>query len=484
MYPDGALVAGVDSSSQATKVVVIDPRDGRLVAITRAPHAMQRSGSSSESDPASWWQALCEALAACGVADRIASISIAAQQLSLVTVDQYGQPVRPAILWNDTRSTREVELLEDATGGPQSWLETVGYRLRPGLSIASWAWLRRHEPESAARTVAVRLPHDWLTEQLTGRGVTDRGDASAAGWWSARAGSYVEEILQLDDVQLDESQLPEVLDTDAVAGEVLPAAAEATGLRPGTVVGCGTGDNMAAALALAIEPGEPVFSLGTSGTVYVRASEPGSDPTGNVTWQASASGDMLPLGCALNATLATDRIAELFGIGRDAVADSTRAVVMPYFGGERLPNYPRASGTITGLDHEVSPEEILLAAYEGVVASLVSGMNVLAAQSAGIAEEAPLLLVGGGARSKVWQQTVRRLTGRAVQVPQQEELVAWGAAAQAAAAVSERSSVEIAAGWEVAAGRRLEPLPRDDASLERIADVRAAADALNRSSGR
>lgn len=475
-----ALVAGVDCSTQRTKVVVVDAASGKPVASGSAPHQVVRRGVRSETDPEVWWSALTAALAETGCAADIAAIGVAAQQLGLVVLDGAGRPLRPAILWDDTRADKEAIELEDALGGGTAWIDAIGSRPRPGMTVTSWAWLRRHEPEVAASTASVRLPHDYLVERLTGSGVTDRGDASGTGWWSGLSEGYVDAVLDTELVRLDHRRLPRVLGPEGVAGSVTSDASSITGLRAGTPVSVGTGDNMAAALALAIEPGEPVISLGTSGTIYARSSRPSADMTGRVFAQASASGDHLPLGCTLNATLAVDRMAALLGIGRDDVPERTNVVVMPYFGGERLPDYPTAAGTIAGLRHDSSAGDMLLATYEGVIASLLDAIDVLDENSSGIATDASILLIGGGSQGAIWRQTLQRLAGRSILVPRQQELVAWGAAAQAAALIEPVSAIDVARRWDVRAGDLLPAREPDLAQLQHIARVRDAAGALNR----
>lgn len=474
-----SLVAGVDCSTQATKVVVVDVDSGRLVASGRYANRVHRDGPASESDPDDWWTALAAALAQTGQAGSIAGISIAAQQLGLVVLDGQHRPLRRAVLWDDTRSAAAAADLRQALGGPQAWADAVGTQPLAGLTACSWAWLKTAEPETAARTRHIRLPHDFLTERLTGHGTTDRGDASATGWWSSRRESYVDEVLALPQIAVDRTMLPRVLGADAPAGEVHAAAAAHTGLKAGIPVGCGTGDNMGAALALAVEPGTPVISLGTSGTAYMRSSQPPADVSGQVFADASASGDHLPLTCTLNATLAVDNLARMLGLQRDAVAEATRAVVMPFLSGERLPDYPLSRGTVAGIDHATTAGEILLAAYEGVAYSLVESLAALDAHSSGVDPDAPIVLVGGGARSGIWQQTISRLSGRRLVVPECDELVAWGAAAQAASLVTSEPSIDASRRWRVARGAEIAPRPVDDAALDRIARVRAAAHDLN-----
>jgi xylulokinase len=472
------LVAGVDISTQATKVLVVDPDEGRVVAAGRAPHEVTGAGGARETDPEVWWQALRLALAESGRAGDVAAIAIAGQQHGLVALDDGGRPLRPAILWNDTRSAVEARELTEGLGGGAAWAERVGVVPVPSFTATRWAWLRRHEPDQATLTRAVRLPHDFVTERLCGRGATDRGDASGTAWWSTRDEDYAGEVLEL--IDLDPALLPEVLGPREAAGEVTPVAAQALGLRAGAIVGPGTGDNMGAALGLGARPGEPVVSLGTSGTAYAVMDVRAVDPRGTVAGFADASGRFLPLTATLNATLAVDRLAGWLGLDREAAAERTAVVVLPYLDGERTPNLPRAAGMVAGLRHSTTREEILLAAYEGATASLVEALDLLGEQGSGLEPGAAILLVGGGAHGPVWQRTVARLSGRSVQVPEAEELVALGAAAQAAACLSGDAPEEVARRWDTRRGIAVEPpAERDLETLQRIRATRDATLALH-----
>jgi xylulokinase len=473
------LVAGVDTSTQATKVLVVDRDDGRPVASGRAPHEVTGTGGARETDPETWWRALRAALAQTGRAGDVSAISVAGQQHGLVTLDGAGRPLRPAILWNDTRSAGEAHELTEALGGGEAWAERIGLVPVASFTATRWAWLRRHEPAIAAATRAVRLPHDFVTERLCGRGVTDRGDASGTAWWSTRDETYSREVLGV--IDLDPSLLPEVLGARETAGEVGAAAVRELGLRAGTLVGPGTGDNMGAALGLGAAAGQPVVSLGTSGTAYAVMEERAVDPSGTVAGFADASGRFLPLTATLNATLAVDRVAGWLGLDREAAAERTAVVVLPYLDGERTPNLPRAAGLIAGLRHSTTREEILLAAYEGAAASLVLALDLLAEQGSGLDRSAPLLLIGGGARGRVWQRVVARLSGRSVQVPDADELVALGAAAQATACLSGEAPEEVARRWNASSGRTIEPpAKRDLETLERVRAVLRETLALHR----
>ena len=472
------LVAGVDVSTQATKVLIVDPEDGGVVAVGHAPHEVTGTHGARETDPEVWWRALREALAQTERADDIAAISVAGQQHGLVTLDAKGRALGPAILWNDTRSEAEARELTDALGGGDAWAERVGVVPVPSFTATRWAWLRRHDPGRAAATRAVRLPHDFITERLCERAVTDRGDASGTAWWSTRDEGYVEEVLDL--IALDRPLLPEVLGPCEAAGEVTASAGRALGLRAGALVGPGTGDNMGAALGLGADAGEPIVSLGTSGTAYAVMQERAVDATGTVAGFADASGRFLPLTATLNATLAVDRVANWLSLDRDAAAERTGVVVLPYLDGERTPNLPRAAGMVAGLRHATTREEILLAAYEGAVASLVEALDLLAEVGSGLTRSAAILLVGGGARGAVWQRTVARLSGRPVQAPEAEELVALGAAAQAAACLSGDPPEEVARAWNSRRGKIVDPpAERDIETLHRIRATREATLALH-----
>lgn len=473
------LVAGVDTSTQSTKVAVVDAETGAIVALGRAPHQVTGTGGARETDPEVWWRALRAALAETGRAAQIAAISVAGQQHGLVVLDEAGRPVRPAKLWNDTESAEDARRLVDAFGGAGWWAEHIGLVPVASFTATKWAWLKRVEPASAAATRAIRLPHDFVTERLTGTGGTDRGDASGTAWWSTATERYAPEVLDHPSLQVDPSWLPQVLGPGDPAGRVTRAAAEYLGLPAGVPVGPGTGDNAGAAVGLGLSPGVPVISLGTSGTAFMCSLTRTVDPSGDVAGFADATGRFLPLACTLNCTLAVDRIAAWLGLERDAAAERTDVVVLPYFDGERTPNLPNAAASITGLRHTTEPGEILLAAYQGAALSLLEALDIIDTHSSGLDPEAPVVLVGGGAKGATWRRVVRALSGRPVQVPEAEELVALGGAAQAAAMLSGEPPEEIARRWDTRRGILLDPVERDAAALEHIRAVRARLAELN-----
>ncbi|NUS66254.1 MAG: xylulose kinase, partial [Saccharothrix sp.] len=192
-----ALVAGVDSSTQSCKVVVRDADTGALVRQGRATHP-----TGTEVHPSAWWDALQTAIADAGGLDDVAAVSVAAQQHGMVTLDEDGEVVRPALLWNDTRSAGAAAELTTELGGPDKWAEAIGSVPVASLTVTKLRWLATNEPESVARTAAVCLPHDWLTWKLSGSTsldalTTDRSDVSGTGYWSPSTEDYRPDLLEL-----------------------------------------------------------------------------------------------------------------------------------------------------------------------------------------------------------------------------------------------------------------------------------------------
>jgi len=426
-----ALVAGVDSSTQSCKVVIRDADTGALVREGRADHP-----EGTEVHPDHWWVALREAIAAAGGLDDVAAVAVAAQQHGMVALDERGEVIRPALLWNDTRSAGAADRLVARHGGPQAWADGVGSVPVASFTVSKLAWLAEHEPRSADRLAAVCLPHDWLTWKLSGAAgldtlVTDRGDASGTGYFSPATGRYRRDLLQA--AVGHDAVLPRVL------GPVEPAGmSRVPRISVGAVLGPGTGDNMAAALGVGAEPGDVVVSVGTSGTVFAVAEVPAADPSGIVAGFADATGRYLPLVCTLNAARVLDATARILGVDHaelsalalDAPAGAGGLALVPYFEGERTPNRPDSTGALHGLRLETANRgHLARAAIEGLLCGLADGLDALVEQGA---RAERVLLVGGGARSEGLRRIAPAVLGRPVVVPPPGEYVADGAARQAA----------------------------------------------------
>jgi xylulokinase len=368
--------------------------------------------------------------------------------------------------------------------GAAAWAARTGSVPVAAFTVTKLAWLTTHEPDVARAVRSVLLPHDYLTWRLTGRRVTDRGDASGTGYFAPSTGEWLVDLLEEVVGPGDwADRLPTVLGPTEAAGRLGPAGRDGLGLGLGTgrvpVVGPGTGDNMAAALGVGLAPGQPCISLGTSGTVYVRSHRPTADPSGVVAGFADATGGYLPLACTLNATRVTDAVAGLLGVSPTDLADlaltiptgSSGLTLLPYFDGERTPDRPTATGTLAGLRTDASRADVAASAFEGVVCGLLDALDALSELTE--VEAGPLVAVGGGSRSPAYLRALADLSGRPVVVPDLSEAVATGACVQAAAVVTGRSPDEVRASWAPGGVRRVEPDTTVDA-----AGVRAAYAAL------
>lgn len=450
-------MAGVDSSTQSTKVLLRDAETGRVLGQGTSPHPMT-SPPVSEQDPEAWWAAFTAAFdrAVSGArvsASEIAAISVAAQCHGLVALDRGDRVIRPAKLWNDTTSAPDAaELLRRVS--PAEWARRTGSVPTAAFTITKLAWLRRNEPAHFAALHRILLPHDWLTFRLTGHAVTDRSDASGTGWFDSVAGTYDHALLALlgDDTELG-PMLPRVLGPEEPAGTVLPDIADALGLKPGVLVGPGAGDQHASALGLGIAPGEVVYSLGTSGVVFTVSHVRPADAAGIIDGVADAAGGYLPLVSTLNSAKVTDSMARLLGVDHAelsalalrAPVHEDRPVFAAFLDGERKPNRPAARGVLYGLDAETSRESLALAAFEGVVFGLLRGHRAL--QTAGVPVDGGILAVGGLARSEAAAQVLANATGRAVEATAVPEAVAAGAAVQAAAVLHGSTVQAVREAW-------------------------------------
>jgi len=426
----GRLVAGIDSSTQSTKVVVCDADTGKILRTGRAPHP-----DGTEVDPAAWWEAFSTATD--GVLDGVEAIGIAGQQHGLVTLDEHGEVVRPALLWNDTRSAKAAAELSTELGGPDAWAKSVGSVPVASFTVTKLRWMAENEPGLADRVARVMLPHDWLTWRLLGAGtqpVTDRGDASGTGYFSPAENRYRLDVLS-HAFGGRTPDLPKLLGPSEAAGHT----------SSGMLVSAGTGDNMAAALALELGVGDVVISLGTSGTVFGVSETAPADPSGTVAGFADATGRFLPLACTLNAarvltataTMLGANLAEFDRLALAAAPGSGGLTLLPYLDGERTPNLPSATGSLFGLQRSnMTPENLARSAVEGMLCGLAAGLDAVRLHGL---EVRRVLLIGGGAQSTAVRGIAPAIFGVPVFVPEVAEHVAVGAARQAAWALASSS---------------------------------------------
>jgi xylulokinase len=358
----------------------------------------------------------------------------------MVVLDRSGRVIRPALLWNDTRSAQAaVDLIAEFPDLAQR----TGSAPVASFTSTKLRWLRDSEPANAALVAAVALPHDWLTWRLRGFGpnnpvleelTTDRSDVSGTGYWNPATGEYDGEVFAAaigraarSDASPDGIVLPRVLGPGDEAG------------RHGELrLGVGAGDNAGGALGLGAVAGDVVVSIGTSGTVFAVTDRPSADPTGTVAGFADASGIFLPLIATLNAARILDSIATLLGVDHDelgrlaltAEPGAGGLVLQPWFEGERTPNRPDATATLFGMTlASTTPANLARAAVEGMLCGLASGLDAL--RGVGVAAER-ILLIGGAAQNPAVAAIAAQVFDVPVVVPAPGEYVARGAASQAA----------------------------------------------------
>lgn len=435
-----ARVAGVDSSTQSCKVVIRDLTTGKVVRSGRASHP---DGTSI--DPRHWWDGLLAAIADAGGLADVSAVAVGGQQHGMVVLDAQGRVIRDALLWNDTRSAGAAADLI-AEFGAEALADRTGLVPVASFTSTKLRWLRDNEPENAARVAAVALPHDWLTWRLAGYGpadesplgpvldalVTDRSDASGTGYWNPTSGDYDRELLAA--ALGKDATLPRVLGPGEVAGKVhahvVPTA--------DAVLGAGMGDNAGAALGLGAASGDVVVSIGTSGTVFAVTDSPIKDVSGTVAGFASASGEFLPLIATMNAARVLDAFTRVLGVDHNQLGElalaaepgAGGAVLVPYFEGERTPNLPDATASLTGLTlASATRENFARAAIEGMLCALADGLDAIRVHDVSANR---LLLIGGAAQNPAVQAIAAQVFDAPVEVPQPGEYVAMGAAAQAA----------------------------------------------------
>jgi xylulokinase len=422
------LIAGVDSSTQSVKIVIRAADTGELVRQGRAPHP-----DGTEVDPIHWKTALDSAIAQAGGLDDVAAISVGGQQHGMVALDESGDVIRPALLWNDTRSAVQAESLNSEMGGNQAIADAVGSVLVASFTASKVRWLAESEKKNADRVHSIALPHDWLSWQLQGgkdfsKLFTDRSDASGTGYFDPKSSSYRRDILAKALLSDREILLPTITAASTFGGTT----------THGIPIAAGAGDNAAAALGVQAEPGDVVISLGTSGTAFAVSTTSTHDSSGAVAGFADASGRFLPLVCTLNAARIFDAATTILGKTHDEVGalaltsipGAHGLTLLPYFEGERTPNRPDATGVFSGMNIANSnPADIARAMIEGMLSGLADAVQSLADLGVDIKR---VLIIGGAAKNPAVGQIASALFGRPVLIPPAGEYVADGAAKQAA----------------------------------------------------
>ncbi|MDZ7371948.1 MAG: xylulokinase [candidate division KSB1 bacterium] len=451
------LFAGIDSSTQSTKLVVIDLDEKRVVFVDSVnydrdlPKYNTKNGviqtdqlGVSESDPNMWIEALeilFERLAASPVPQaEIKAISVSGQQHGLVTLDAGGNLTRKTSkLWNDFSTQEECDLLTRAVGGVDKMIEEVGNSQRTGYTAAKIYHMVRHEPETFERTTTCFLVHNFINWYLTGGKeggvrVMEPGDTSGMALWNPKTGKWSEKVINAISPKLKE-KLPPLKPADQSIGKIGKNLAKRFGFSPDCKIDAGCGDNMYGAVGTGnVRPGIVTVSLGTSGTAYTYLEEPYVDPSGEIAAFCDSTGHYLPLLCVSNLANGYNEVLSLFGLSHKEFVEVVKQVpvgnrgrlLLPWYIGERTPDVPNAAPIYIGFAlGDFTREALCRAVLEGHILNLYDGFRKMPVKASEIR------LTGGLSQSAAWRQTIADIFEAEV-VPVEGEGAALGAALHAA----------------------------------------------------
>ena len=438
------LIVGIDSGTQSTKTLVIDGRDGKVLAAAAQEYELipNLPPGAKEQHPQLWRDATASTLRralrqAKAVAAEVKAIGVSGQQHGFVPLDAEGEVIRPAKLWCDTSTIAECDEITQKLGGPKKTIRVLGNAVLPGFTASKILWLKKHEPKNYARLSCVLLPHDYLNYWLTGEKTMEYGDASGTALLDVRRRKWSAAALEAIDPGLA-GKLPALSPSDRPAGKLQAATAKLLDLTPGVLVSAGGGDNMMGAIGTGnTRPGVITASFGTSGTIYACAEKPVVDPEGEIAAFCDSTNRWLPLLCTMNVTVATEMVREDFGWSHEkfaaeaarVAAGSGGLLLLPYFEGERTPNVPEGTGVWFGVNQKTfEAGHFARASMEGVTLGMNYGLQRLG--ELGVAPT-QIRATGGGAKSKVWRQIMADIFNVEVVTLKVSEGAAYGAALQA-----------------------------------------------------
>jgi xylulokinase len=464
------LFLGIDLSTTGAKALLIDEA-GAVVASTTTPLGVSNPRPLwSEQEPGDWWQAVTEsirsALAQANASGTdIKAIGLTGQMHGLVLLDERGDVLRPAILWNDQRCGEECDEIR-ARVGRERLIQITGNDALTGFTAPKILWVERHEPEIHRRARHVLLPKDYVRYRLTGGFAMDKADGSGTILFDLEKRNWSPEIL--DALNIPREWMPETFEGPEVTGEVTIDAAKETGLRAGTPVVAGGGDQAAGAIGVgAVRPGILALTLGTSGVVFAATESPLIEPQGRL----HAFCHALPsrwhlMGVMLSAagslqwyrdTLAPQlSFEELVAEAAQIPAGSEGLLFLPYLSGERTPHPdPLARAAWVGLTVRHRRGHLTRALLEGVAFGLKDGFSLM--QSAGLGAIDQVRVSGGGAKSVLWRKILADVLGAELVTVNTTEGAAYGAALLAGVAAGTWPDVESACAQTIRVMQRVAP---------------------------
>ena len=442
---------GVDLGTSALKLVMMKGNGELVKTVSKEyPLYFPRSGW-SEQNPTDWFLAVKEGLkelAACAD-EKIAGISFGGQMHGLVILDKDDNVLRPAILWNDGRSTEETDYLNNSIGKEKLSKLTANIAFA-GFTAPKILWVKKNEPEIFGKISKIMLPKDYISYMLSGSFSTDYSDASGMLLLDVKNKKWSKEMIDI--CSISEDMLPKLYESYEAVGTIKSELAKELGLNEGIKIVAGAGDNAAAAIGTAtVGEGACNISLGTSGTVFISSKNFGVDNFNALHSFAHADGNYHLMGCMLSAASCNKWWMEEILKTKDFAKEQgnidnlgeNNVFFLPYLMGERSPhNDPDAAGTFIGMRMDTKREDMTLAVFEGVTFALRDSLEV--ARSLGIKIERTMIC-GGGAKSPLWKRLVANILNVEVDVPMSEEGPGFGAAILAAVGCGEYESVEKAA---------------------------------------
>jgi xylulokinase len=464
-------VLGIDVGTGGTRAVLLD-QAGRVLGAATAEHAEMASPQLgwAEQDPRDWWRAarvaIEECLTAAGVTGaEVSAVGLSGQMHGLVLLDAAGEVVRPALLWCDQRTEEECREITERVG-VKRLIELVANPALTGFTLPKIWWVRKHEPELWSRVRSIMLPKDYVRFKLTGTRATDVADASGTLLFDVVKRKWSAEMLEASDLKAE--ILPEVFESPQITGRVTKDGARASGLREGTPVVAGGGDQAAGAVGMGIvAPGNVSATIGTSGVVFAATSDPVVEPKGRIhTFCHAIPGRWHVMGVTQGAGLSLRWFRDQFTAGASydalmieaaaAPAGSDGLLWAPYLMGERTPHLdPNARGAVVGLTAQHTRAHVVRAILEGVAFSLRDTFTIF--RELGVPLKS-IRLGGGGARSYLWQQIQADIYGMPVDLVAAEEGAAYGAALLAGVGTGMWASVDAACETAVRVAKRVEPI--------------------------
>ncbi|MBX5479299.1 MAG: xylulokinase [Pyrinomonas methylaliphatogenes] len=468
------LFLGIDVGTGGTRAVAID-ETGRVVAAATAEHEPFASPQTgwAEQHPEDWWRATQQAVRAVlakGVsADRIASVGFSGQMHGSVLLDERGEVIRPALIWCDQRTDAQCRAITQRIGA-ERLIELVCNPALTGFTLPKLLWVREMEPDQWRRVRSILLPKDFVRFRLTGERASDVADSSGTLLFDVKNRRWSSEMLAA--FEIPETLLPRVFESPEVTGQISAAGAAATGLREGTPVVAGAGDQAAGAVGIGIvEAGTVSATIGTSGVVFAATDRPALDPKGRVhTFCHAIPGRWHVMGVTQGAGLSLRWFRDRFGAGPDDGRDPYERLTeeaaqappgadgvlwAPYLMGERTPHLdPHARAALVGLAANHTRAHIIRAILEGVAFSLRDTFEIFREMRVPVER---VRLGGGGARSQLWRQIQADIYGYEVETVEAEEGAAYGAAILAGVGVGAWPSVDAACKAVVRVASRTSP---------------------------